>query len=107
MASMKSFIKGLMAGAVLGAVGALAMSIDKNDKRVKLLKKTVEDIMDVVGKKAVALGQLSRSAYNKIVDTTVAEYKIAANFSEDELKELSRDLKDSWTDIAKIFKNKK
>lgn len=107
MSSMKPFVKGLMAAAVIGAVGLLAHSVAKNDKRAKQLKKTVEDIMDVVAKKALTLGKLTKSAYNKIVDTAVSEYKTAADFSGDELKELADELKNSWKDVESIFKSKR
>jgi hypothetical protein len=53
---------------------------------------------------AKQLGKLSRSAYDKIVDTTVAEYRGVKALSESELTELKDELKMHWTDVQKILK---
>jgi hypothetical protein len=104
MGSAKSFIKGLAAGAVLAAAAKLVMEMKDDDAKTKGLKRTGRQIMDKVMTHAKKLGKLSRSAYNKIVDTTVAEYRGVKALSESELQELKDELKLHWGDVRKILK---
>jgi len=110
MGSKKSFIKGLAAGAVLAAAAKLYLEMkdEKSEKRkeFKQVKKIAGDIADRVAKKAKRLGKLTKSAYGKIVDTTVAEYKGVKLLSEDELKELKAELRDSWKDVHAMMLKK-
>jgi gas vesicle protein len=102
MGTKKMLVKGLAAGAVLGAVAALIHAMEDKDK--KAMAKKAMDIKDKVVKHAKTLGALSKDAYGKIVDTTVNEYRGMKALSEDELKEMARDLKGSWKDVAAMMK---
>lgn len=105
MGTAKSFVKGLAAGAVLAAVGALVMSMkDGGDKKTKEMKKTAKDIMDRTVTHAKKLGKLTKSSFDKVVDTTVAEYRGVKALTEDELDELKKELKSHWKDVQKIMK---
>lgn len=103
MGSKKSFVKGLAAGAVLAAAAQLYMEMkdskSSKSKDLKKLKKAAEDISVRVAKRAKKMGKLTKSAYGKIVDTTVAEYRGMKMLSEDELKELKSELKEGWEDM--------
>ncbi len=103
MGTKKSFIKGLAAGAVLAAAAQLYMEMKDSKstttKDLKKLKKAAEEISARVAKRAKRMGKLTKTAYGKIVDTTVAEYRGMKLLSEDELKELKDELKDSWEDM--------
>lgn len=107
MASAKSFIKGLAAGAVLGAVAALMSTMQDKDKKAKQLKVTALKLQAKVADRAKKLGKLSKSAYEKIVDTTVAEFRGVKALSEQELAELRDELKSSWETVATMMKSKK
>jgi hypothetical protein len=107
MGTKKSFVKGLAAGAVLGAVAALISTMKEKDAKAEELRRTGERIRDKVAAHAKKLGKLSKSAYGKIVDTTVAEYRGVKALSEQELKELKDELKASWGDVQKMLKGRK
>lgn len=103
MGTKKSFIKGLAAGAVLAAVAQLYMEMkdgkSTTSKDLKKLKKAAEDISIRVAARAKKMGRLTKAAYGKIVDTTIAEYRGMKLLSEDELTELRGELKESWGDM--------
>lgn len=102
----KGFVKGLAAGAVLGAVASLAMSMKAPDEKKRELQKAAHDVKDRVMAHAKKLGKLSKSSYDKIVDTTMAEYRGMKALTEDELMELRAELKGSWSDVQNIVATK-
>ena len=107
MPSKKSFVKAFAAGAVLAAVAALIHEMKDRDIKAKGLAKPAMRIKDKVVKHAKKLGRLSKSSYDTIVDTTVAEYRGVKALSEDELKELKGELKAGWKDIREMLNKKK
>lgn len=107
MGSKKSFVKGLAAGAVLGAVAAMLHSMTDKDKKMHDLEKAAMRIKDKVASHAKKLGKLSKAAYETIVDTTVAEYRGVKALTEDELMELKKELKSSWGDVKTMIDKKK
>ena len=107
MGTKKSFVKGLAAGAVLGAVAALMSTMKEKDKKTQELHRTAMRIKDKVAAHAKKLGKLSKAAYGKIVETTVAEYRGVKALTEDELKELKNELNASWKDVEALVKSKK
>lgn len=106
---LKKIVKGLAAGAVLAAVASLIVSMkeERNKKAAKELGKVAHEIKERVAKHAKKLGKLSRSAYNKIVETTVAEYRGVKALSETDLSDMKKELKDSWSDVHRIFNARK
>ena len=102
----KKLIRTLAMGAILAGAASLAVSMkdEKNRKKAKELGKAALAIKGRVAKHAVKLGKLSKSAYGKIVDTTVAEYRGVKALSEGELDELKTELKAGWEDVRQIFK---
>lgn len=107
MGTKKSFVKGLAAGAVLGAVAALLTSMTDKDKKAHELQDAAMRIRDKAAAHAKKLGKLTKAAYGKIVDTTMAEVRGVKALSEDELKELKAELKASWEDVSGMMKAKK
>lgn len=107
--SKKGFVKGLAAGAVLAAVGALVVSMkdEKNKKLVKEIGQVGHAIKDKVLKHAQKLGKLSKTSYDKIVDTTVAEYRGVKLLSESELNDLKKELKSSWLSIKDVVETRR
>lgn len=106
MPSLKSFVKGLAAGAVLGAVAAMATTVEDKDEKLASLQKAAQRIKAKVAKDAQQVGKLSKTAYHRIVDATVEEYRSLKHLTDDELVELKRDLKDSWVEVERMVKNK-
>jgi gas vesicle protein len=102
----KHFIKGLAAGAVLGAVAALITTMENKSEQAQAIQKAAAKIKDKVAKHAKEIGQLTRAAYGKIVDTTVAEFKGLKELSHDEVEELRDELKESWADVEKMMKKR-
>jgi len=103
----KGFLKGLAAGAVLGAVASVLMSIEHKDAKKAALIKVAQRVKTRVLHHSKSIGKLSKAAYNKIVDTTVAEFRGVKDLSEDELKELRTELRDSWDDVKGVIEPKK
>ena len=83
MGSKKSFVKGLAAGAVLGAVAAMLHSMTDKDKKMHDLEKAAMRIKDKVASHAKKLGKLSKAAYEK------------------------KELKSSWGDVKTMIDKKK
>ncbi len=108
MGAKKSFVKGLAAGAVLAAAASLIMDMreGQGEKKAKELKKAASDIGTRVAHHAMRLSTLSKSAYNKVVDSAIAEYRGVKALSEDDLHDLKTELKDGWSDLKAIAKKK-
>lgn len=104
--SKAKFVKGLAAGAVLGAVAALIIKMENKSEKLADLQKSALKIKDKVAKHALAMGKLSKAAYHEIVDKTVEEYRGLKSLSDKELVELRADLKGSWTEVESLMKNK-
>jgi len=106
---IKRIVKGLAAGAVLAAVASLVVSMkdEKNKKAAKELAGVAHGIKERVVRHAKKLGKLSKTAYNTIVDTTVAEYRDVKALSETDLTDLKKELKDSWGDVHQILDARK
>jgi gas vesicle protein len=107
MGTKKSFVKGLAAGAVLGAVAAIMHTMQDRDKKAQELQRTAMRIKDKVAAHAKKLGKLTKAAYGKIVETTIAEYRGVKALSEDELNELRGELKAGWTDVQQMINKKR
>jgi hypothetical protein len=101
------FIKGLAAGAVLGAAASYLSHLAGDEKSVKALKKVADDVRERIVKHAKELGKLTKAAYNQIVETTVAEYTGAKALSETELAQLKKDLKAGWKELEREMKKRK
>lgn len=107
MGKHKGFVKGLAAGAVLGAVASVLMSMEHKDEKKAALAKVANRVKTRVVQHSKSIGKLTKSAYNKIVDTTVAEFRGVKDLSEAELKELRAELRDSWGDVKGMVELKK
>ena len=96
-------------GAVLAGVATLAIKMreEKNQKKAKDMAKHAQMVTAKVVKHAQKMGKLTKSAYDQIVNTVVGEYKEMKALSESELKELTSELKESWTDVQSIIKDEK
>ena len=105
MGSKKTIVKALAAGAVLGAIASLIMSM-RHTEEGKDIGKTAEKIRKRVALHAKKIGKLSKSAYDAIVETTLAEYRGVKAMSDSELQELKIELKEQWTHLSKILKKK-
>jgi gas vesicle protein len=106
MGSKKSFIKGLAAGAVLGAVAVMLHAMQDKDDKAGEMADVAMRIKDKVAQHAKTLGALTKEAYGSIVDTTVAEYRGVKALGEDELKDVSKELKGSWKDVQAVMRSK-
>ena len=60
MGAKKGFVKGLAAGAILGAVASLAMSMKETDKKKRALQDAAHDVKDRVIKHSTRLGKLTK-----------------------------------------------
>lgn len=100
----KGFIKGLAAGAVLGAVAAIVGTMkDKNQKAAEL-QKAAKQISAKIARHAKKLGSLTKSAYDNIVESTVEEYKGLKTLSKSEVADLTKELKSGWKEVQKMIK---
>ncbi|MEY4723028.1 MAG: hypothetical protein RLZZ324_541 [Candidatus Parcubacteria bacterium] len=107
MGAKKTIVKGLAAGAVLGAVAMLLSSMKKDGRLdTKQLGKTADRIKGKVAKHAMTIGKLTKSAYDSIVETTVAEYRGVKALSDGELSDLKDELKSGWMDVKKMVMKK-
>lgn len=95
--------KGLAAGALLGAVAAMIVSATKKDPNAKASTKAAKTVAKRVGVHAKKIGKITKSAYDAIVEKTVAEARGAKQMSTGELAELRKELTASWKELAKMF----
>ncbi len=107
MGKHKGFVKGLAAGAVLGAVASVLMSMEHKDEKKAALARVAKRVKTRVVQHSKNIGKLTKSAYNQIVDTTIAEFRGVKDLSEDEMKELRAELRDSWSDVKGVVEPKK
>jgi hypothetical protein len=107
MGKHKGFVKGLAAGAVLGAVASVLMSMEHKDEKKEALAKVAKRVKTKVGQHSKNIGKLTKTAYNKIVDTTVAEFRGVKDLSEGEMDELRDELRSSWEDVKGMVELKK
>lgn len=103
MGSKKALVKMLAAGAVLGAVAAVVSSMKDRGVKGADLRKAAVKIKDKVAHHAKKVGKLTKAAYGKIVETTIAEYRGVKALSEEELDELRDELKDGWEDVRNMM----
>ncbi|HCC21991.1 hypothetical protein A2480_02450 [Candidatus Uhrbacteria bacterium RIFOXYC2_FULL_47_19] len=106
MSKHAGLIKGLAAGAVLGAVAHLVLSMEHKDEKKAAIAKAADRIRRKVMAHAKSVGKLTKTAYGKIVDTTVAEFRGVKDLSEEELSELRSELKNSWDGVKVMFEKK-
>lgn len=97
------FIKGLAAGAVLGAIAAMFMHTDDKKKSTRELQRMAMEIRDRVIDHAKHVGEVTKDAYEHIVDTSMAEYRGAKLLSAQELDELRDELMVNWKKMKKIL----
>ena len=107
MPSKKMVVKGLALGAVLGAVAALIHEMKDRNISTKEVTNAAQRIKNKVSDHAKKLGELTKEAYGSIVDTTIAEYRGVKALTEDELKELGKELKGSWKEVQAMLKQPK
>ena len=105
MSKHVGLIKGLAAGAVLGAVAHLVLSMEHKDEKKAAIAKAADRIRRKVMAHAKSVGKLTKTAYGKIVDTTVAEFRGVKDLSEEELTELGSELKGSWDGVKAKFES--
>lgn len=107
MAKVNKLIgKGIALATLVTAAVALAHALKKN-KKAKLLKAAAQDAKETVMAHAKKLGGVSKKAYDRIVDTVVAEYGQMRTLSKQELGELTGELKAGWKVTSKKIKGKK
>lgn len=106
MGAKKFLLKTLVAGAVIGGVAAMLKKMKENGQMDEL-ETTADRIKNKVVKQAKKLGKLTKSAYENIVDTTVAEYRGVKALSENDLEDLGDELKASWEDIQEVLMSAK
>ena len=107
MGSKKLIVKGLALGAVIAAVAAMVNEMKDREVNTKEMAKAAMRVKANVTKHAKKLGKLTKEAYGSIVDTTVAEYRGMKALTEDELKDLTKELKGNWKEVQAIMKPKK
>lgn len=90
------FIKGLAAGAVLGAIAAMFMHTEDNKKSTRELQRMAMEIRDRVIDHAKHVGEVTKAAYEHIVDTAMEESRDAKVLSKKELGELRDELMANW-----------
>ena len=102
----KKFVKGLAMGAVLAGVAAamVAMKDEKNKKLMKEVMDAAHVIKDKVAAHGKKVGKLSKSAYHRIVDATIGEYRGLKQLSESELTEMRDEMRAGWDDLRKVMK---
>ncbi|MEA3249272.1 MAG: hypothetical protein U9Q03_02855 [Patescibacteria group bacterium] len=107
MGRHKGFVKGLAAGAVLGTVASVLMSMEHKDEKKAAIAKVANRVKGRMLRHSKNIGKLTKGAYNQIVDTTVAEFRGVKDLSESELVEMRDELRASWDDVKGMITIKK
>ncbi len=99
MKRLKALLTGLALGAVFGAM--------LDPERRQRAKKALEELKTKVAERSKSLSEVSKEAYEKMVDAAAAEYKDMKTLTREELSRVVKELKDAWVDIAKTLPAKK
>src|SRR5690606_40569682 len=92
MTSKKGIVTVIAAGAVFAAIAAAVKSMHDSGRTAEV-ERTATRIKDKVAKSLANIGELTKGAYDKIVDTSVAEFKGVQAMSKSDLRDLQRELK--------------
>lgn len=96
MGKLKSLLTGLALGTLVGAL--------LDPERRRETKKLLQELKSKVRERAKNLTDVSREAYEKMVEATAAEYKEMKSLSEKELAQITQELKNAWEDIKASLK---
>jgi hypothetical protein len=99
----KMLQKGVAIATMVGAAVAL-MQVLKKNKKAKMVEKAADEAKRHVIAHAKKLGGVSKKSYFKIVDSVLSEYKNMKTMTKEEVDELGDELKDKWSDTAKMLK---
>ena len=99
------------AGAAAVAAGAYwlygAEGAAKHRKMARSwMLKARSEIMDAIDVAVEKAGELDKKTYTDIVDGVLKRYATVAGVTEDEMKIMSKDMKNAWAHMQKIGKGK-
>ncbi len=103
----KGFIKLLAAGALVGAAAHMINKCENKDKKKAALTKAANKVGQLAKKHAKDVGKMTKSNFNKIIDSVVAEFKDTKDVSKGELNELKKELKNSWDEVKDVMMDQK
>lgn len=96
MGKLKSLLTGLALGALIGSL--------LDPKRRQRAKKIALELKSKVTAKAKAVSELSRDAYEKLVDSAAEEMKDAKSVTKEEMDKIVAELKSGWNEVRASFK---
>lgn len=90
------FIKGVAIGAVLAALATMFLKDEHRDEKTATAMSAADSVKKRVLAHMKSVGKVTKAAFNKIVETTLAEYRGAKALTAEELAELKKELKENW-----------
>ena len=98
--------KKILAAAILGVIAGVLLAPKAGRELRKDLRKIMQKMEKEIIQKAGKTKKLGREKYDEIVEIAANSYAKAKKIKKEDLKEIVKDLKKCWTDIAKKLKAK-
>ena len=96
MGRLKALLTGLALGTLVGAL--------LDPERRATIKKIALELKSKVTARAKTVSELSRDAYEKMVDSAVEEMKDAKSVTKEEMDKIVAELKSGWNDVRASFR---
>ncbi len=102
----KGFLKGAALGVLLASAAALLCAPQSGKRTRKDAQKLANSLLKRMLKQARSLNSLSKDAYEKMVETSLAEYAKGKKITSEYLNEMKAILKGHWGEVQKELKKK-
>lgn len=102
----KGFLKGAALGALIASAAALLCAPQSGKKTRKDAQKLATSLLKRMLKSARSLNVVSRDAYDKMIESSLAEYAKGKKITNEYLKEMKSILASHWGEVQKELKKK-
>lgn len=100
----KGFLKGAALGALIASAAALLCAPQSGKKTRKDAQKFANVVLKKMLGQARSLSSLSKDAYEKMLDSSLADYAKGKKITSSYLKEMKAILISHWNEVQKVIK---
>lgn len=100
----KGFLKGAALGALIASAAALLCAPQSGKKTRKDAEKFANAVLKKMLRQARSLSSLSKDAYEKMIDSSLADYSKGKKITSSYLNEMKDILSGHWNEVRKVLK---